>query len=284
MLKFCPRCRAAVEDGALFCSSCGSYLGVCLHCGTVVPKEQLLLTDLCPSCGQRLDSVPASGPAEGIKWRVGDVLKVFGILVVVQAILAFLPSVGLSVTQEWIAAYLFLLLSFAYLPLLVLTLYYIRKRGGRVNQIGISPARPKHFVLGVFFGLALMIASALVSILLAPFGLVPAQESLREIMGLPGVFPTMLLWAGILAPIIEEIFFRGFCYGAFKSRWGRGIAIAISSLLFAVAHFDPLGVVQFTVLGVLLAYAYDRTGSLPLVTVAHVMNNTVAIILAFLVV
>ena len=283
-MRHCPRCGAEVEDGGVFCPNCGSYLGICPRCGTMVPKEKLSQTDLCPRCGQELRSVLVSKPAEGAKWRISDVLKVFGVLVAIQVVLAVLPSSGLSVTLPWIVVYLFLTMSFVYLPLLALTVYYIRIRGGKLNEIGISLANPKHIVVGFLFGLTLMVVSAVVSILLSPFGLIPQQEGLGEIIGLPGVLPTMLLWIGILAPIIEEIFFRGFSYSAFKSRWGKGIAIVASSLLFTVAHFDPLRIVQFMVLGVLLAYAYERTGSLPLVVLAHMVNNTVAIVLAFLIV
>ena len=283
-MRHCPRCGAEVDDGAVFCPSCGSYLGICPCCGTVVPKEQLSQTGLCPKCGQELRPVLVSKPAGGAKWRISDVLKVLGVLVAVQVILAMLPSVGLSVALPWIVVYLFLSMSFVYLPLLALTVYYIRARGSRLNEIGISLASPKHIVAGVLFGLTLMVVSAVVSILLSPFGLIPQQEGLTEIIRLPGVLPTLLLWVGVLAPIIEEIFFRGFSYCAFKSRWGKSTATIASSLLFAVAHFDPMGIVQFTVLGVLLAYAYERTGSLPLVVLAHMVNNTVAIALAFLIV
>jgi len=250
----------------------------------VVPKEQLSKTDLCPRCGQELGSALISKPAEGAKWKVNDVLKVFGVLVAVQVVFAVLPSAGLSVTLPWIVVYLFLSMSFVYVPLLALTVYYVRTRGGKLSEIGISVAGPKHIVVGILFGLILLVVSAVVSILLSPFGLIPQQEGITEIIGLPGVFPTMLLWTGVLAPIIEEIFLRGFSYSAFKSKWGKRTAIVASSLLFAVAHFDPLGIVQFMVLGVLLAYAYERTGSLPLVVLAHMVNNTVAIALAFLIV
>jgi len=245
----------------------------------MISKEQLSATVFCPICGQELKPMLVSELPKKATWRITDVFKVFAAWVVGQFVVAVLPYVGLSVTRPWVIAYLFLVMAVSYLSLLTLTVYYIRKRGGMLNEIGISLARPKHVVVGVLFGLILMVVSSVVSILLLPFGIIPQQEGFEEIMKLPNAFPTMLLWVGILGPIVEEIYFRGYSYNVFKSRLGKGTAIVASSLLFAFAHLDPLGIIHFTVMGILLAYAYERTGSLPLVALAHIVNNTIATVL-----
>lgn len=50
-----------------------------------------------------------------------------------------------------------------------------------------------------------------------------------------GLFLPMLLQSALLAPICEELFFRGYLMGAF-ARAGRGKAAAATALLFAAAH------------------------------------------------
>ena len=49
------------------------------------------------------------------------------------------------------------------------------------------------------------------------------------------LFLPMLLQSALLAPICEELFFRGYLMGAF-AKAGRGRAIAAAALLFAAAH------------------------------------------------
>ena len=86
-----------------------------------------------------------------------------------------------------------------------------------------------------------------------------------------------------LGPFIEEIFFRGFVYGALKHRFGIRKAIFLSALFFSFLHTNPMGFFPILVLGLLLAYLYEKTGSLiPSITV-HMLHNGVLLGLLFIV-
>jgi len=62
----------------------------------------------------------------------------------------------------------------------------------------------------------------------------------------------------ILAPLSEEIFFRGYLYNAFRTRLGVTLAILVSSVIFAVVHsYEPAPTVVIFVLGVCLAVIYQ---------------------------
>jgi membrane protease YdiL (CAAX protease family) len=100
----------------------------------------------------------------------------------------------------------------------------------------------------------------------------------------PGFLVTML-GAGFLAPVAEELFFRGFFYTALRQRFGIAAAAAISSLAFAVGHIDALGVVAASlIMGVVLALAYEYTRSLWVAIAIHSFNNSLATVLLYLVV
>jgi membrane protease YdiL (CAAX protease family) len=77
---------------------------------------------------------------------------------------------------------------------------------------------------------------------------------------------------GILAPVAEEIFFRGVLYGFFR-RWGVILAI-VSTLLFVVVH--PMGqgipVIQI-VGGIIFAVAYEVEGTLMTPITIHILGN-----------
>lgn len=91
-----------------------------------------------------------------------------------------------------------------------------------------------------------------------------------------------LLAAGFLvcvvAPVAEEMFFRGFLFGALRKR-GLPIAVLLSGSLFGLAHLasSPIGFIPpLAVLGMLFALVYARTGSLYTAIGLHALNNSVA--------
>ena len=82
----------------------------------------------------------------------------------------------------------------------------------------------------------------------------------------------------VLAPVAEELFFRGFTYNVFRARLGVVWGIVISSLIFAGIHFDPARLPTYFIIAAVLAYSYERTKSLIVPIVIHFVNNLAAII------
>jgi len=100
----------------------------------------------------------------------------------------------------------------------------------------------------------------------------------------------VLLWA----PVGEELFYRGYLFGALRPRWGFAAAAAVSSLLFAVRHMThfayllpevPWGAaVQWAVatlgFGLLQSWLLERTRSLGVLMVVHAAVNVVEVALS----
>jgi len=78
----------------------------------------------------------------------------------------------------------------------------------------------------------------------------------------------------MLGPIIEEVFFRGFLYGALRRRLNIFYSILISALFFSLLHTNLLGFLPIVSLGILLAYVREKTGSLVPSMAIHIMHNT----------
>ncbi len=87
--------------------------------------------------------------------------------------------------------------------------------------------------------------------------------------------------AVILAPLMEELFTRGMLYGWLRRQVGVKKGLIISSLLFAVLHFNGLGLISFFVTGLLFGALYERTGSLAPGMIAHATHNLISVVLAF---
>ncbi len=93
-------------------------------------------------------------------------------------------------------------------------------------------------------------------------------------MPLPPTVDQMVLFflvGGIVAPIFEEIFFRGVIFGAIR-RWNTLAAIIFSTALFAACHLPAVPVTQ-VVGGLVFAIAYHLSGSLVTPIVIHVLGN-----------
>ncbi|HEY3344573.1 MAG TPA: CPBP family intramembrane glutamic endopeptidase [Anaerolineaceae bacterium] len=97
-------------------------------------------------------------------------------------------------------------------------------------------------------------------------------------------FGVTLVMAGVLAPIAEELFFRGAIYTWFRERYAVWIAVLASSLLFALGHADTFAVVITSlILGAVNALVFERTRSIWAPIAIHVVNNSSSVILVYLV-
>jgi membrane protease YdiL (CAAX protease family) len=87
---------------------------------------------------------------------------------------------------------------------------------------------------------------------------------------------------GLIAPIAEEIFFRGIIYGFFR-RWGVVVAISLSTLIFVFAHMiDTALPVTQAIGGIVFAAAYEVEGKLMVPISIHVLGNTAIFSLSML--
>lgn len=89
--------------------------------------------------------------------------------------------------------------------------------------------------------------------------------------------PFGILSIALLAPILEELLFRGAIQGQLQRDGMRPwTAILISSLIFGVVHMNPAQIPFAFLLGMMFGWLYYRTGSLLPGVVGHVLNNSIA--------
>jgi uncharacterized protein len=97
---------------------------------------------------------------------------------------------------------------------------------------------------------------------------------------------SLMAIAVVLAPIAEEVVFRGGLFRYFRTRIPRWVAIALTSFLFGALHVSwdstLVGLPSFApmvVLAVVFCLAYERTGSIATVIVAHALFNSYTFVL-----
>ncbi len=87
----------------------------------------------------------------------------------------------------------------------------------------------------------------------------------------------IIIFGVLVGPVAEEILFRGFLQPVLKDIMGGTKAILLTSLLFALVHFNLYILLQIFILGVLLGYLYEDTGTLVAPVTVHVLHNSVSL-------
>jgi hypothetical protein len=107
----------------------------------------------------------------------------------------------------------------------------------------------------------------------------PRQEDLEPIFESRTILPLTGLAVLVMAPLAEEIFFRGFVFAGLIRPFGVTGAMVVSGVLFGIFHItsvETLGVVlPFSLIGALFAWLYYRSGSLWPSMGAHFLFNVV---------
>ncbi|MDD7700843.1 MAG: CPBP family intramembrane metalloprotease [Eubacteriales bacterium] len=97
-----------------------------------------------------------------------------------------------------------------------------------------------------------------------------------------GNFFIALLCVGILAPVMEELFFRRALMNAL-GRFGEGPAILVSALVFGLGHGNFTQFFFAFGLGLAFGYIYAKSGRVWLTILPHAVINSVSTVLSFFV-
>ena len=117
------------------------------------------------------------------------------------------------------------------------------------------------------------------------FDIEPMQESVKILQEAkdPLVVFLMAVAAVIVAPVAEEVVFRGYLYPAAKYFCGPVGAILFSSLVFAAAHGNVVAMAPLFLLAVLLCLIYEFTGSIWANISVHFLFNAATVAIQMLV-
>jgi membrane protease YdiL (CAAX protease family) len=103
------------------------------------------------------------------------------------------------------------------------------------------------------------------------------QESYVPLFGEDAVgWIVAFVFVSILAPLVEEIFFRGFILKALTNNWPKVLGSVLTAALFAGIHFQPASFIPLFTLGLLMNHLYLKNGSIWAPIVFHSANNTIA--------
>jgi membrane protease YdiL (CAAX protease family) len=149
---------------------------------------------------------------------------------------------------------------------------WLRRRDGARLRFGVGwSAGP-----AILWGVVLITAA---SITLEPLINLFPEHYLEKLNGMIGSGGWAIMLTVVVAPVLEEIFFRGLVLESLSRRWSATAAVVASAAIFGVAHFPILPqMVNALVVSILLGYLYLATRSLVPVIAIHAINNALAYI------
>jgi uncharacterized protein len=137
----------------------------------------------------------------------------------------------------------------------------------------------------VVFGIQILLGVALV-LLLGPDAAPEAGNLPTEVVEGPPW--SLILTVVVIAPVAEELYFRGFLLQGLWRSFGPRWAIGVSAVVFGLFHFSGarlqtvLPMVSATLIGVVFGYLFVRTRNLAVTVLAHALVNGVAVSLVLL--
>ena len=161
---------------------------------------------------------------------------------------------------------------------------YLRK-DGRYARIGLTQwsQLPLYTTLALA---ALLIGTGMATTYLYTEYVIPdvkMQDQLRQIIS---AIPdnavgkiTLFITVVIMAPITEELAFRGILQNGLKNWVPIWLAIPLSAMAFAAAHNDYYAFPVLTFMGMMFGILYYKTGSLRANIALHALNNAAALAL-----
>ncbi len=139
------------------------------------------------------------------------------------------------------------------------------------------PMKAGHFILSAIMCFAIVYISNIVgNIFTVIIGILKGGAVQNQVMAVTESVSmwTIVLYMVICAPIMEEYIFRKLIVDR-TVRYGQGVAVVVSGLMFGLFHGNLNQFVYAFVLGVFLAFLYVKTGNLKITIALHMLINFV---------
>ena len=236
--------------------------------------------------GNDAERTPDKIELSQIPWTLRDVIA--GTLLVIAltvlllsliiGILAFLYVSG----TDWVLDTWFILIV-AGIPLYAAMLFAVwffsvRKYSCRWQELGLRSFKTKRALILSAVVVAVGVAiSTLYEMLMKHLGMETPSALPSDFTGTWYAWAVLGFFAIVVAPVAEEIFFRGFLFTGISRHYGYAWGALASAVLFSMAHMQPGALVPIFILGFLLAWLYMKTGSIWACIIAHFTYNCIAL-------
>lgn len=229
-----------------------------------------------------VDDVVSADTSAAPRWRLRDVAIGYAVAVVAASTGAAI-AIGSGADDDGVATFLASQLPFW--AVLIATVEVASRRGGtRLDCQGELDLRVERsdWLVGVPTGVVTQLV--VLPLVYVPITWVlddpdveePARDLLERGSGLGAL--AVVVGVIVIAPIVEELFFRGLFLGALRVRLAAPAAVVVSAGVFGLTHFQALQFPGLFVAGLLFATLTVRSGRLGPAVVAHGAFNAATVV------
>ncbi|MBU1862678.1 MAG: CPBP family intramembrane metalloprotease [Candidatus Omnitrophica bacterium] len=225
-----------------------------------------------------------------VAWGVGDIAKIIILFISISIItgIGFGSINDAFFHDQHKNLFIILHTTVTDIAILCFIMYFIViKYKASIKTIGLNGAHViKDMIIGgISYSMILpylLAVIVLLSIIMQMIQFEPPPHPLVDIFLIedrqsPFLIGFSIVLACVIGPFIEEIFFRGFCYNAIKKKWGVRAAMIVTASFFAFIHQSTFSFIPIFFLGFILAYLYEKRGTLiPSITL-HIVHNSLFI-------
>jgi len=221
-------------------------------------------------------------------FRLKDIVAAFlltvGLTLLAQVILAYIPYFS-TLTEKDIGGYNFAILYLLQTIVFALPLFAIAflRKGFKWKFFGFESVAFKIAIKYVFLGYFIYwIAMTAITNFMIQFDMeLPGFDMQESHMPLMGTSSTEWIISALImvvvAPVLEEIFFRGFIFKTLLERSKVWIAFLVSAAIFAGIHFEFGTFMPLFILGLILNWIFFNTKSIYPGILFHIINNAIAL-------
>jgi membrane protease YdiL (CAAX protease family) len=161
--------------------------------------------------------------------------------------------------------------------------YYFYRGAPLRFALGLEPVRLSRIALACVAGVSLQFVLAELSNVVQEFSPQPYEEAVRQHAMIASTDPLHMLGAifaiVLIAPVTEELLFRGILVRGLAERYGRWFAIGLVAVTFGAIHMSLWAAIPAFVAGIVLGALADRYDSIWPSLAMHASVNAVPLLL-----
>lgn len=183
-----------------------------------------------------------------------------------------------DVLSIWSSGPFTIWLSVAYsvTALLLFGFWYYKKQAGAGTKIPLPSAFNKWIAIALFLlagGLQYVVIYLMAFVGAVRPDWMQAYENLMDLAGISSLSPVAVLYACVIAPVSEELIFRGITLSYAKKAMPVACAICLQAVLFGVFHLNIIQGIYAAFLGLFLGYVREAGGTLAIPILFHAFFN-----------
>jgi membrane protease YdiL (CAAX protease family) len=216
-------------------------------------------------------------PRQDHRWGFGAFFLAEGVFILVSVVLSAIYALDRTSDRSGVALLLALVLPTGLAAAVAVVISVVRGNGPRLD-FGLQ-WRWSDVTTGFRIGAIGLISTTIASVLWTEWvGTGKADSAISSLLGdvrfPPAVAVLIFLYVWLLAPLCEELLYRGLLWGAMERlRWSRFTVFALTTSAFAIGHLEPDRTLLLLVIAVPIGLSRMYTGRITASVVTHQMSN-----------